>query len=190
MKKSHNTRSVLLAVALLGLGLGACAGPDVRTETTKNFDLSKYQTYSWAPVHELEQPHQFSSKRDDLMDRQIKEEVNRSMAALGLHEVTNSPDVQVAYSVRVRNSVQVSPGFYPEPYYSYWDWNNPYLDNSRLTEKKTGSVVIDLLDSKTGNLVWRGIAVKDVGDTGPSNQDVQQSVAKILQDLPGATKVG
>ena len=168
------------------MGFSACGGPEVRVERAPQLELSTYKTFSWAPVKQLEQPKEFTTRRDDLLDHQIKTQVNEALKKQGLTEVTQSPALQVAYSVRVINSMEVTPGYYPEPYYSYWG-DQPV---NRLVEKKQGTVDIDLVDAKTGRLVWRGIAVSDVNDTGPSTKQVQESVAKILTDLPGQTKTG
>jgi len=169
-----------------GLAIAGCSGPSIRTESKPGVNVAAYKTFDWAPQKQLEQPMEFSARRDDILDHQIKAQVDDFLMHKGLVQDNANPDLKVAYSVRTRKQVQISPGFYPEPFYNYWDTQ----PSQRVVQNQQGSVTIDLIDAKTGKLVWRGIAVRDVGDTGVTHQDVHDSVAQILQKLPGATQTG
>ena len=51
--------------------------------------------------------------------------------------------------------------------------------------------MIDLADAKTKEVVWRGIAVKEIDTTAtPEKRDrsVQQAIAKILRNYPPKQK--
>ena len=55
-------------------------------------------------------------------------------------------------------------------------------------EKNKGSVDLDLLDGKNGKLVWRGVAVTDISDTGESPTQVKEALNDICKGFPARPK--
>ena len=61
----------------------------------------------------------------------------------------------------------------------------------RVNEIIVGTLVIDLADAKTKQVVWRGIGVKEIGTAAkPEKRDrnVQQATAKIMRQYPPKQK--
>ena len=166
--------------------LSSCSGPDIRSESSPGVKLANYKSFDWASEKSLEQPNDFSKKRDDVLDSQIKNQVDAYLTQQGLVRDAKNPELKLAYTVRTTRESQVEPGYYPEPFYSYWG-EEPV---ERIVEKNKGSVDLDLLDAETGKLVWRGVAVMDIPDTGESPAQVKEALNDILQRLPGQTKTG
>lgn len=166
--------------------LSGCSGPDIRSESSPGVRLANYKTYDWVSEKQLEQPNDFSKKRDDVLDSQIKSQVDAYLSKQGLVRDPYNPQLKVSYTVRSTRESEVEPGYYPEPFYSYWG-EEPV---ERIVEKNKGSVDLDLVDGKNGKLVWRGVAVTDISDTGESPTQVKEALNDILQRLPGQTKTG
>jgi hypothetical protein len=60
-----------------------------------------------------------------------------------------------------------------------------------VNEIVVGTLVIDLADARTRQMVWRGIGVKEIDTAArPEQRDknVQQAIAKILRDFPPKQK--
>jgi hypothetical protein len=170
-------------LATSGLALSGCSSGEVRSESAPGLTLNQIRTYDWASPQMLEQPDTFTSRRDDILDRQIKNQVDNYLQKQGLTPNHVNPDVRIAYSVRTQMQTQVEPGFYPEPFFYYWA-DEPA---DRVIEKNKGTVDLDFLD-RSGKVVWRGVAVTDVAETGESGAQVKEALNNILEALPGSTK--
>lgn len=182
-----NRRFRLLAsssFSLLMLAAACSSGPEVRTQRSPQADLANYKTYAWAPQSQLEQPKEFSQRPNDILDQQIKGETNQWLQNKGLTQSAKNPDLQVAYSVRTQDQLKVTPGFYPEPYYSYWNT----APTDRVVQERKGTLTIDLLDAHTGKLVWRGVAVSDVDELGQKPEQIHEAINKILQTFPSTSQ--
>jgi hypothetical protein len=166
------------------MGLAACSTTDVQTEKAAEADLSHYRTFSWEAPNQLEQPHEFSAKNDEILDAQIKSEVGKDLSIKGLTESSQNPDLRLSYAVRTRENVQVEPAFLPYPYFGA----GPTEPIERVVENREGSLALDLIDAKTGRLVWRGVAVSDVNKAGPDQDQIRSSVDEIIKKLPKQTR--
>ena len=166
--------------------LSGCSGPDIRSESSPGISLANYKSFDWVSEKHLEQPDDFSKKRDDVLDAQIKNQVDAYLTRQGLVRDKENPQLKVAYTVRSTRESEVEPGYYPEPFYSYWG-EEPV---ERIVEKNKGSVDLDLMDAKSGRLLWRGVAVTDISDTGESSNQIKEALNDVLQRLPGQTKTG
>lgn len=101
---------------------------------------------------------------------------------------SQNPDLMVTYNIRLDeetkyevNTVDVGPGiwggYYYGGYYGYDGWPGMSVTSVTSEEYQAGSVVIDVVSTKTNKLVWYG-ASPDVL-TGTSAQVSQQVPSKI-----------
>jgi hypothetical protein len=106
----------------------------------------------------------------------------------GYTQATENPDLMVTYNISLgeettyeANSVYVGPGIWPGyfygGYYGYDGWPGMSVTSVLTEVSQVGSVVIDVVSTKTNKLVWYG-ASPDVL-TGASIQDSDQVPAKI-----------
>ena len=58
-------------------------------------------------------------------------------------------------------------------------WPYPYTE---------GTLVVDLVDPKSNNVVWHGRARRTVYDSELSAEQIDQMVKKLLEDFPPDTK--
>jgi hypothetical protein len=49
---------------------------------------------------------------------------------------------------------------------------------------------LDFLDAKTGKLVWRGLAITDIDETGENPAQVREALNEILLKLPAPSETG
>ena len=70
--------------------LSGCSGPDIRSESSPGVRLANYKTYDWVSEKQLEQPNDFSKKRDDVLDSQIKSQVDAYLSKQGLVRDANT----------------------------------------------------------------------------------------------------
>lgn len=63
-------------------------------------------------------------------------------------------------------------------------WSRHTDPEVRCLEVVVGGVPVDVLDTKTRTLVWRGIAENAFRKPNPDDEKVAKTIAKVMQDFP------
>jgi hypothetical protein len=153
----------------------------VHTEKAADTDLAQYQRFAWAPPHQQEQSSGLSSRKDTILDQKIKTAVDQDLSQKGYVQNPENADIQVAYSLRTRDQLKMEPS-YMGPYGGPMWTDGMGYDTASI--QKEGSLVLDFIDANTGKLLWRGVAVTDIKDTGVTQKQVQKFVDKIMEKFP------
>ena len=161
---------MMLGLVVLAAG---CATFDVRTDYDVSADFSRYKTYNFADMPTEPTAVIFSQ----LNQQRIREAISDAMNARGYTKV-NEPDLLVHVNLVTKERQKLFTNYN----YSYWGPRNDYVMN--YTE---GTLIIDMIDASTKQLVWRGSAT-GVLDENPSpenvTQNVNNAVAAILAQYP------
>ena len=75
-----------------------------------------------------------------------------ALAERGLQPADSNPDLLITFHTNVRHKRDV---YVTQHGYSYW-WGPTYVDVD-VHEYREGTLVLDFIDRRTNNLVWRGI---------------------------------
>jgi Domain of unknown function (DUF4136) len=158
---------VLAALVAMAL-LAGCATTNVATDFDPTADFSKFHTYFWAGGKELDGR---GVLENSLIDKHVKDIIGRQLAAKGFTEVAGEAqaDVAVRYWVglKEKTDVQSSPsmsvGMGWGGYDPFWGgrWGARYTDVV-VTHYKEGTLIVDLINSKTKELAWRAYLVQTV----------------------------
>ncbi|MCH8247216.1 MAG: DUF4136 domain-containing protein [Bacteroidetes bacterium] len=202
-------RSRLLSMLLLSVLLSGCANLAIQRDYDDSASFVIYKTFSWIPAKNTQDvPGPY--RDDGLLDKRIKQAVASSLVEQGYTEQSNStPDFYVVYRVglkeKTRNSYFGSGyygygsygfgyGGYGFPYryrrsffgYGGFGYGYPYYGGGlgRYGTYTEGTLVIDILDAKTDELVWRGSAVSRMSDPAYDAKEINKVVEKILEEFP------
>lgn len=163
---------------LLLMALPAIAGAQKASfdyDSTVNF--SQFRTYAWKAG---------TPAGEHFLDKRIIASIDEQLAAKGLARTSSTPDLYVLYHVGLGVQRSVN-GFVSGPGGAYgWRGGLDSVD-LRLNELATGTLVIDLVDAGTQELVWRGVATKEIDiDAKPEKRDqaIAKTVDKILKNYP------
>ncbi|HYK36605.1 DUF4136 domain-containing protein [Alloacidobacterium sp.] len=165
-----------LAVALLILTVGRVAAQDVRYNFMPGTDFSKFYTYKWVAVPNATYPNQ-------IVDAQIKDAINSQLSAKGL-TLTDSDkaDLYVAYQTSIDQQKQWNA------YGMGGGWRfGGGMASATSSTIDVGTLVVDMYDPSTKQLVWTGRATKTLNPS--SNQEKNQknlnnAMAKLLKNYP------
>lgn len=188
-------RTNLRILSILVLALVYSCSPTVKV--TSDYDhsanFSEYKTFA---VYDLKaQEGQVNQLNVDRVTKAIRNE----MLAKGFTESSN-PDLKVnAVSIlKNKTSVSANTDFYGyggmyRPY-GYWGGGGAMMGGANTTfnsyDYVDGSLVIDIVSTKTQKLVWQGIGNAEI-DSKPDNPEefINSSIKKILEGFPpGAVK--
>lgn len=193
--KIYTTINTMAAIALL-LMLSSCVVTsgikNTNTILAPGASTKLYRTYSWyqpSPAAEASYDKGFKS---DLNDK-IIEATEAVLQQKGYTKVTANPDVLLAYDVSVSVPLEkdkpenFAPGFgYSYAYMSgfRYSYGNSGLPGYRAVDLfKSGTLIIDMVNPKTNQLVWRGWTEGAFNDFNESSGKVQQEVKEILTKL-------
>lgn len=171
-------RSALLAVFVL------TAWPLSAQDVTYNFmpgtDFSKFHTYKWVNIEGGAHPNQ-------IVDAQIKQSIDSQLASKGLTKTdSENADLNVGYQVAVDKEKQWNA--YGTGGGIRWGGGMGTATQSTIN---VGTLVLDMYDPSTKQLVWSGKATKTINPS--SNQEKNQknlnkAMAKLLKNYPPKQK--
>ena len=187
------TRVRLAAVTALALATVSACGPSIRVTTTIA------PSVSFASLHKfriLTPPARSDGRRvpDDPMlvnsitNQALLSSITDAFIARGYALDPTAPDFTIAYyaSARERLNVSLWNYGYPGRWWGGWYPRAGYV----VTPYTEGSVVIDVVDPKTRDLLWRGrgeAAMSD--DPAEFQRHLRNAVQAIVQRFPEAVKV-
>jgi hypothetical protein len=160
-----------LTLFLLGIALfsgAATLNAQVRTDYDHSANFRSYKTYSWLKVQ----------SGDSLWDDRIKQDVDSQLAAKGWTKVDSNGDASVS-AFRSTQDQQTLDTFY-DCFGGGWRFRGFGGDGMATTTTevtKVGSVTIDIFDSHSQKLIWRGADSDDLS----SNAD--KNIQKLAKDL-------
>jgi hypothetical protein len=166
----------LLPLALLF----ACSSVSTNYDYNMSYDFSKLRTYRWADIPSR-------ADADPLVVQRVAVAVEAQLKAKGYTLAEKTPDFLVATYVGRQTRIQVTDFGYG--YGPHRGWYGPGgLDVYQYEE---GSLVVDVVDNRTKQLVWRGTATGTVDPGATPEQKtkrINDAVAKIFEDFPPKKK--
>jgi Domain of unknown function (DUF4136) len=176
-------RLVTLAIAAL-LTPAVVIAQKVSYDYEKSANFSAFRTYA----------HKDGTKvGQQLIDDRIVNAIDAELAAKGFTKTESNPDVFVVYHMAFDKQKDISTfsSGYGGGYGPYgWGWGGGWAGGTTTTQVRDiliGTLVIDLADAKKGQLVWRGMGVKEVNTQAkPEKRDksISNAVKKIFKNYP------
>jgi hypothetical protein len=179
-------RSMLVLLVLSALTL-ACSGIKVDSDYDPSADFTQLRTWSWLPDAGKSGDPRLDNA---LLDSRIRAAVKSELDAKGYTLATSgTPDFQVAYHVSVEGKLDVDTvyhggGGYGRAGYRRGGWG--YAE-TRVREYDEGTLLIDVLQSGSGALLWRGSGVATVREESTPEKRTRRinaAVKKILERFP------
>jgi hypothetical protein len=163
--------ATLVSAGLALLGTTAFA-QTVTYDYDKAADFAGFKTYVWVRGTPL---------NDEINHKRIVDAIDAQLTSKGLAKVEASadPHVLVAYHATFDRDLQIS-GFSS-------GWGGYRLGpnrsgSARVDKILTGTLAVDLMDAKTRDIVWRGMASKEV-DVKASPEKREKNINKAAEKL-------
>jgi hypothetical protein len=173
--KIHKT--IMLSVAMMMLASVVSVAQQVKTDYDRSANFNQYKTYSWDNV----------KTKDPLLVDRIKSAVNSTLAAKGFTQVDSGGDLTINAMEITRNQ-QTLNTFY-DGGFGRWRWGG-FGDATTTTETyKIGTLVVDLFDTQSKELVFRGSSSDTISNNSDKNiKNLNKGVAKIFKHFPPEAK--
>ncbi len=176
--------------------LSACSSVKVSTDYDAGSDFSALKTFSWYEPSITETTRYAAS---EIMDRRIRGSIEQGLVGKGFNTVTSTPDFYVNYSVTTEDKIDVDTYNTYAGYAPGWGWRGGfgyrgmYIGMDMVTtdvdvdQYKEGTLILDIIDPTSGQLIWRGLASKRLpSSTNPEkmNELVNKVVTELLKNFP------
>jgi hypothetical protein len=183
-----------LVMGALLVVLGSCATGRYVVDWDTRHNFSGAGTYAWfqlAPQPDRGEP---PTQANAIVAGRIHRAVDQALAAKGFSKAeVGKADFMVTYALVLRpRLVMVHTGWaYPFGGWGWggWGWGGWGGWGGGWTSSRTfteGTLVVDILDGKNRQLVWRGVADGAFTRPNPSDERVARVVARVLRDFPPA----
>jgi len=173
------TRTTICSAFLLVI-MGVAYAQHVQTDFDHQVNFSQYKTYSWQQI----------KSPNSLWDNRIKNSVDAQLAAKGWTQVASGGDVSLV-AMKTTKTERNLQTFY-DGFGGGWRWRGfGGMGEATTTEQdyKEGTVVVDLYDSKTKQLIWRGSTEDTLSDKAAKNEkNLDKGVEKMFKDFPPGSK--
>jgi len=187
-------RWILTAVILTGLfSASYVLAQSVNFNFDKDADFTKYKTYKW-------EKHPQSIDLDQLIMSQLATGFDAALAKKGLtKKETGDVDLIIVYQLAISKEKELntfSSGYAMGPGWgAYGGYGGVYGGSTTSTTTvstiTTGTVNLDMYDTATKKLVWRGVASKTLDPgTKPENREknIAKAADKMLKNYPPPVK--
>jgi hypothetical protein len=162
----------LLFPAVLLAFTTAAFSRDIKTDYDHHVSFSQYRTYSWGKI-ETSNP---------LWDDRIKEAVNRELAKKGWTEVPSDGDATIM-AINTTHERPTLRTFYDA--FPGWRWGGFGESTTYVENYEVGTLVIDMFDTRSKKLIWRGSASDTLPDKPEKAvKDLEKSVDKMFEHFP------
>ena len=174
-----------LTVLLFSAALTAAFGASTKSDYQKDFDFSRLHTFSF----KTERDSQDRLATNTIEAQRILKALTVQLEENGFTQASDTPDFIVAFYSRVKEKTEInSTGFGYGPAWG-WGYGIPYRNRWRFgrgpdiwTYTYTqGCVMADIIDTKTQELVWRGVVKDTVNGIGQSEKQVNSAAKDLIQ---------
>jgi hypothetical protein len=166
----------LLASILSVLAAAACSTVTTSSDYDPEYDFAGLETYTW-----LESPP--DTAVGDLATGRVRTAVDEVLAGLGYRVVEAQADLLITFEVSRQDRVRVTE----QDTYGrrrHGTWGTRRVD---VYEYQEGTLLLDVIDPETEQLVWRGTATDVLArDRTPEQrmEKTREAVAAMLASFP------
>jgi len=171
-----NKKIIIASVGMILLFF-SCSSLKISHGYDRQTDFTRYETFAWARAlkEAVGSPQARLLADNPLLDKRIKSAVTDQLLGKGFKPVNTDPDLLIVYHVGVKDRINVSNwGYRYGPY-----WGPGRVDVYGYRE---GTLIIDFVDAKQKELVWRGIAQKALPEGG-SPESRERQLNDVIRNL-------
>lgn len=183
---------MILAFSLLLLVVACASGPSVYTTAAPGADLASYQRFAFVDPLGTDRGGYAS-----LVSQQLVFSTRRELELRGLEFVDDADQADLLVNFfghldeKIRTRQVADPwyghSFYDFRYGYYNSWPT-YSTSTEVQQYSQGTLVIDLIDARTRQMVWEGTARNEVTERSrrEAANRLDEAVTRIFEDFPAA----
>jgi len=171
-----------LVAAMLVSGASAVSADQLNSDYDHGVNFSNYHTYSWGKI----------TTANPFYVERVRHAVDLSLQAKGWRMVPSGGEATIFAHDRIHNEQQLETTYVGMGGWGGgWGWGRwggmgGMGDATTDTvDIRVGRLVIDIFDSHSKALLWRGSATEDLSDnSGKNSKKLAADIAKLFRDFP------
>jgi len=165
-------RAMIMLAMMLGLLAVSAAAQSVQSDFDRSFRFSELKTFSFA-VQRRAATDPLAS--DTLNDGRIRNGLESQLTASGFRIENDKADFVIAYYVTTKNKLNVQDfGYGPPRWFGSRD--------IRVNQYAEGTLMVDFIDAKSNQVIWRGRAVGTLEIKGVDKK-ISKSTGKLVKQF-------
>ncbi|MBS2028928.1 MAG: DUF4136 domain-containing protein [Deltaproteobacteria bacterium] len=152
------------------LACTACTAVNVRTDHNPDVNFAGFKTYAMSPGSVVGLNGLPPGPREQQVMGAIEAAIQQTLPQRGLTENRDAPDVLVTYVAGARQRTELEAA--PPPVYATWGvspwdtsaWWGPAYQTFWSTTYTEGTLVIDVSDAHTHQIIWRAYLTTPIGN--------------------------
>ena len=171
-----------IVIPLLFIMSGCISEMRIYTDHDPDYNVKSYKTFDWLQKTNIEHENN-PLHYNELNDKRIKLAVEEQLKRKGYLLSADKPDLLVHYHIIVddQSIVTTDPlGYFYTPYWTHLQ--------TTIRQYREGTLIIDVMESNTNNLIWRGWASSPIDEEYTPNKIdglIKKAVANIFKKFPG-----
>ena len=165
----------LIGLAIFSIFFISCSSVKVLTDFDSSVNFSNYKSFAFSKdqIKKIE--------ISDLDKKRILSSIEKQMQIKG-YVISNNPDLIINVNTKSREDVYINR-YNDYPYYGWYPYgmSTTYKPSSRII----GLLYIDVIDAKTGSLLWQGNGSGTLSSNRSSRDElIYNFVSKLLESYP------
>ena len=175
-------------IIVAALSAVSCASTRVNTDRDAEADFSSYSTFAWYAASKPDRPPTVGASQ--IVDGRIRRALANDLTAKGYsQEAPGEADLEVTYYTSLSSQLRVyNAGWgYGWGYGPRWGFGYGYWPGWNMTSVSTyheGTIIVDIIDHKKNQLVWRGVITSVLSKKSSSDEKINQAMTRVLADFP------
>jgi hypothetical protein len=171
------TRKAMSMIAVAVSFAAILSAQEVRTDYDGNADFSQYKTFSFEKIQ----------TKNPLWVGRISSAVGAALTARGLTQVASGGDISIV-AIEMTKDQQTLNTFYDNFGGGWgWRWGGGGFGEATTTTDvyRVGTLVVDLFDTASKKLIWRGSESDALSDKSSKNiKNLDKGVEKLFRKFP------
>jgi hypothetical protein len=173
----------LVPIIIVIFGFFSCSSVSVKHDYDPGIDFSTYKTYRF---YDKAIKGDALSK-NQLLKKRVLSSLDKVLTEKGFIQTDDNVDFIVVAQAGIKDRMQIT-------HWGGYGWYRPgwgTYGHTDVSYYEEGNLVINVVDTKKKELAWRGVAtgtLKDYSDKEEMQKNLDNIVAKILQDFPPTEK--
>lgn len=184
-----------MMAATAGLLMLAGCGQVAYVQKDDQVDFKKIKTYAW--VYGTQKDSLVKKPRtNDLVDRKIRNSIDRNLQKNGWKLVNRNPDVLLVYDVDVQRETRtVSDPVYSLPLTRWYfsPYGRRYVPvyypsqlmgfNDHRENFREGTITLTVMNAKNDKTIWQGWTSSEINGRRMTDKEIENNVKAIVKKL-------
>lgn len=174
---------------LLIFSFYGCTTVSTYSEKDNSVSFGNYKTFAWLPIDQKDMRENIRLRNQTMV---IHESVEKELEKRGLAPDTTAPDILLRFTLKTITRTEfVNQPVYTYPAgYGWWGrghyWYGPgYVVYNRYPVKvRDGSLVIDVIERESGNVIWRGWSTEELNNSKAFSKNIPEMIKNIFDRYP------